>query len=416
MTEHRCVIVHSSDRTFGDQLADELGDLLVLRSSVGDELGRLLTGDHLVAVLVVDLPDVAEGQRGWKQIEVVHEQLPALPIVAHLGEQVETWRDDGTPCPASSVVRAPLPIGELADVVRDAGSLPMRPRASNRAPEPSPASRGCAVIGLGGGVGTTTVSVLLAAALARRASTLVVDLDQRHGALAGTLRATPRYTTFDVASAFGSPAQLDEALPAVLTPIHPDLRLLAARDLPDVVVARAGTGDPTTVRELLRACLRTGDQVVADLGDLPLAVYPVLDAVGEVVVVANHDIRVVRRLPAALAQLRDRVPGVAVRTVLNRTISGLEPGPRELGTLVERAWDATIPESPAIHTAQNQIDAQGLLDLADSPPRAIDEAVRALLDLPATPGSALTRRRSRSGSHRRSGADLTTTTTTGGRS
>ena len=50
------------------------------------------------------------------------------------------------------------------------------------------------MIGVGGGVGTTTVSVLLAAALASRSATLVVDLDQRHGALAGTLRATPRAT------------------------------------------------------------------------------------------------------------------------------------------------------------------------------------------------------------------------------
>ena len=414
MTEHRCVIVHSSDRTIGDRLADELGDVPVRRSSVGDELGQLLTGDQVVAVLVVDLPDPAEGRRGWQQIAVVHEQLPTLPIVAHLGEQVEGWRDDGAPCPATSVVRAPTPIGELASVVRDAGALPLRPRGAYRAPEPGPSTRGRAVIGVGGGVGTTTVSVLLAAALAHRGPTLVVDLDQRHGALAGTLRANPRYTTFDVAGAFGSPAQLDEALPAVLTPLDDGLRLLAARDQPDVVVARAGTGDPSTVHELLRACLRIGDDVVADLGDLPLAMYPVLDAVGEVVVVATQDIRIVRRLPAALAQLRDRVPGVTVRTVLNRTITGLEPGPRQLGTLVDRAWDATIPESSAIHTAQNQIDGRGLLDLADAAPRAIDDAVRSLLDLPAPTGSALVRRRRRPTRAGRSGADLTTTT--GGRS
>jgi Flp pilus assembly CpaE family ATPase len=412
VSEHRCVIVHSSDRTFADGLADELGDLLVLRSSVGDELGRLLTGDHAVAVLVVDLPDAADGHRGWQQIAVVHEQLPSLPIVAHLGEQVESWRDDGSTCPATAVARAPMSVAELAALVRDTGTLSVRPRTA-RAPDSGRASRRCAVVGLAGGVGTTTVSVLLAAALARRSSTIVVDLDQRHGALAGTLRATPRYTTFDLASAFGSPAQLDEALGAVLTPIHEDLRLLAARDLPDVVVARAGTGDPSTVRELLRACLRTGDEVVADLGDLPLAVYPVLDTVSEVVLVVNQDIRVVRRLPAALAQLRDRAPGATVRTVLNRTVSGLEPGPRQLGALVERGWDATIPESPAIHAAQNQIDGQGLLELAGAPPRAVDDAVRAILDLPAGGATAFTRRRSRSGGGRRSGGDLTTT---GGRS
>lgn len=413
MTEHRCVIVHSSDRAFADRLTDELGDVLVLRSTVGDELGRLLTGDHAVAALVVDLPDPSDGPRAWRQIAVVHEQLPALPIVAHLGEQVEAWRDDGVACPAGSVVRAPMPVADLAAVVRSAGSLPARPSSSTGEPRVAQAVRGCAVVGLAGGVGTTTVSVLLAAALARRGPTLVMDLDQRHGAVAGTVRVTPRYTSFDMASAFGSPAQLDESLPSVLTPVRPDLRLLAARDLPDVVVARSGTGDPSTLHELLRAGLRTGDAVVADLGDLPLAAYPLLDAVGEVVVVVTQDIRVVRRLPAALAQLRDRAPGVTVRTLLNRTVSGLEPGPRELATLVERAWDATIPESPTIHTAQNQIDGQGLLDLADAPPRAIDEAVRSLLDLPAGTGSTLVRRRSRS-RVRRSASDLSSTS--GGRS
>jgi Flp pilus assembly CpaE family ATPase len=407
MTDGRCVLVHGTDRGLADRLGIEMDDVRILHSSTGDELGRVLTGGHAVAVLLVDLPDASDGERGWQRVALVHEQLPDLPIVVLLGERVGSWSGPAEDCPAEVVLRSPVPIGELSRVAREVGRLPVAAIAPGALREPKGPGRGVAVVGLGGGVGTTTVAALLAARSARRDRTILVDLDQRHGALAGTVRANPRYTTFDLTGAFDSPARLDDALPAALTAIRPDLVLLAARDQPDAIGARAATGDPA-LHALLRACLRTGDHVVADLGDLPLASYPLLDGVAEVVVVATHDIRIVRRLPTALAQLRDRAPGATVRTVLNRAVTGLEPGPRQLGTLAGRPWDVTIPETAALHAAQNDVESDGILALADAPPRSLEVALAALVDAPAGPREPRSRRRFPAGRRGRP-ADLTST-------
>jgi MinD-like ATPase involved in chromosome partitioning or flagellar assembly len=230
-------------------------------------------------------------------------------------------------------------------------------------------------------VGTTTIAALLGGRLALDQPTVLVDLDQRHGALAGTLRVAPRYTTYDLANAFDSPVRLDEAMSSVLTPVRERLQLLAARDEPDVVVARSGAGDASTVVELVRACTRLDAQVVVDLGDLPLSMYPVLAEVDEVVLVSTHDIRCVRRLPIALAQLRDRAPDTITRTVLNRSVSGMEPSARHLSRLVDRPWDVVLADLPAIQVAQNDTVREGLLRLVTAPPRPVELLTRSLLDL-----------------------------------
>lgn len=389
------IIIHTHDADLAKGVAAALPGVTLLQTAAGDDLGRLLTSDHDVVVLVVHLD--ADGERGWRRISLIHDQLPQLPILAYLDPDSVSWDQANGLCPASAIVRGPTDPGELARAIRVAGSLAVE---SDAGPEgPVPASRSRAVIGLAGGVGVTTIAALLGARQALEGPTVLVDLDQRHGAMAGTLRLVPRYTNYDLAGAFDDPDRLDDAMSAVLTPVRHNLHLLAARDEPDVVVSRVGTGDASTLRELVRATIRTGSQVVVDLGDLPLALYPVLSEVAEVIVVASHDIRGIRRLPLALAQLADRAPAAVVRTVMNRAVSGMDPSPRQLGSLVHRPWDVVVPELPALQVAQNDTNRDGLLDFAASPPRSIDVLTASLLDLepPARIGRKSRRRRDGSG-------------------
>lgn len=375
--EH-AVIVHTGDTVLARSLTANLEGVGVLHAIAGDDLGRILMSEHPMAVLVTHLQAGTSSERGWRRIAVIRGEMPELPILAYLDPEVEGWDPALGPCPASAIVRGPTGADELARAIRVAGRLPTV--AESAPPAPAPA-RSRAVIGLAGGVGATTIATLLGGRLSLEEPTVLVDLDQRHGALAGTLRVAPRYTTYDLASAFDAPARLDDAMPSVLTPVRDQLQLLAARDEPDVVVARSGAGDASTVIELLRACTRLGSQVVVDLGDLPLAMYRVLAEVAEVVVVANHDIRCVRRMPIALAQLRDRAPDTVIRTVLNRSVSGMEPSARHLSRLVDRPWDVVLTELPAIQIAQNDTVHEGLLRLALAPPRPVELLTRTLLDL-----------------------------------
>lgn len=396
MTAPPAVVVHTTDTVLARGLATNLDGVTVLHAVGGDDLGRLLTSDHPMAVLVLHLGAGAGAERGWRRISLIRSELPDLAILAYLDPEVAGWDPAGGPCPASAIVRGPTSPDELARAIRVAGRLAPSPIDPSAAP-PRRAARSRAVIGLAGGVGTTTIAALLGARLAHEQPTVLVDLDQRHGALAGTLRVAPRYTTYDLANAFDSPARLDDAMASVLTPVRDDLRLLAARDEPDVVVARSGSGDASTIVELVRACNRLDAQVVVDLGDLPLALYPVLAEVAEVVVVVTHDIRCVRRLPVALDQLRDRAPDTASRTVLNRSVSGMEPSARQLANLVHRSWDVVLGDLPAIQVAQNDTAKDGLLGLADAPPRPVELLTRSLLDLgpPSRAGRSSSRRRAR---------------------
>lgn len=375
------IIVHTHDAELAKGIATALPGLTVLQTAAGDDLGRLLTSEHDIVVLVVHL-DV-DAERGWRRISLIHDQLPQLPILAYLDPEATPWNPVNGPCPAVAIVRGPTDPGELARAVRVAGSLPVE--AASRSGAPALAARSRAVIGLAGGVGATTIAALLGVRQALEGPTILVDLDQRHGAMAGTLRLAPRYTNYDLAGAFDDPDRLDDAMSAVLTPVRDNLHLLAARDEPDVVVSRLGTGDASTLRELVRATIRTGSQVVVDLGDLPLALYPVLSEVAEVIVVASHDIRGIRRLPLALAQLADRAPAATVRTVMNRVVSGMDPSPRQLASLVHRAWDVVMPDLPALQVAQNDTNRDGLLDFAASPPRVVELLTASLLDLEPPP-------------------------------
>jgi MinD-like ATPase involved in chromosome partitioning or flagellar assembly len=397
MSTEPAVIVHTADTALARGLAASLAGVTVLHASGGDDLGRLLTSDRPVAALVLHLPAGSDTERGWRRISLIRGEMPDVAILAYLDANVQGWDPTDGPCPASAVVRGPIGPGDLARATRVAGRF--GPGADQAAGGTGPRPiRSRAVIGLAGGVGVTTIAALLGVRLAVDQHTVLVDLDQRHGALAGTLRVTPRYTTYDLANAFDSPARLDEAMPSVLTPVRDRLQLLAARDEPDVLVARSGAGDASTLIELVRASNRLEAQVVVDLGDLPLATYAVLAEVDEVVVVVAHDIRCVRRLPMALAQLQDRAPDAIVRTVLNRSASGMDPSARQLANLVERSWDVVLGELPAIQVAQNDTARDGLLGFATAAPRPIELLTRSLLDLeqPTRVGRSGGWRRSRS--------------------
>lgn len=375
MSPEPVVVVHTSDDELAAALVDGLGDLGVLRTRGGEELGRLV-GRPGTVCLVVDLVD--EPDKGWRRVAVIREALPDLRIVARTTCGAGPSAPDGGRSPADLVVdTTAAAVDAVRRLLDDAWSAP---EDEPLPPPPVAVPVGTAgttwgVVGLSGGVGTTTFALLLATRLAGGASATLADLDDRHGALAGTLRLAPRYTTADIIDVAGDPERLREALPSCLTSAGTSLRLLAAPEAP-------GTDEglpPKALPWLLEAAAELDPYLVADLGDLPFEQYDAVTGLSDVVLVAAHDIRSARRLPAALDALADRAPGPRVHLVLNGVVEGMTPTPVELEAVTGRRWDAVVPHLDAVRAAHNDTVGDGPRSLATAPPRELAAAVAALL-------------------------------------
>jgi pilus assembly protein CpaE len=158
-----------------------------------------------------------------------------------------------------------------------------------------------AFVGAKGGVGTTTVAVNVASALGRivPGSTLLLDLHLTNGDAALFLGAEPRFSIVD---ALENTHRLDEAFfrnLIVKTKVGVDL--LASSD-------RALTGPPDIrrIRTLIEVAARHYRYVVLDVSRSDAAVFDALEAVKEIVIVANQEIATVRSASRIVATLRQR--------------------------------------------------------------------------------------------------------------
>lgn len=169
-----------------------------------------------------------------------------------------------------------------------------------------------AFVGAKGGVGTTTVAVNVATALAHQAggATLLVDLHLAYGDAAVFLGTEPRFSVID---ALENVHRLDKAfLSGLVAHVNAGLALLGSSDR-----ASAAQVDAASVRALIDAAAQHYRYVVLDVprSDVMLAA---LEAASRIVIVANQELATVRVATRLAATLRQRYGKDRLSVVVSR--------------------------------------------------------------------------------------------------
>lgn len=245
----------------------------------------------------------------------------------------------------SEYLYGPITAEELVDAVHRVASVDG---------EDAGAGRVIAVFGAAGGVGTSTVAVNLADAIAARGETSValVDLDLWFGIDALALNLTPRQ---GAAEALRDPARLDETLLDRVMERHGDgVYVLAAPASPEV----AAPPTEEALEKLLAVLRRKVDVVVLDLPRLWTPwIKTLLIEAQEPVLVAYPDLVNLRNARAVVDAVGPARAHGPVRIVFNR--AGLsrkhELTAADFTEALGRAPDAVLPFEPTLcGSAMNQ--------------------------------------------------------------
>jgi pilus assembly protein CpaE len=170
-----------------------------------------------------------------------------------------------------------------------------------------------AFLGAKGGVGTTTVAVNVATALAKLpgATTLLVDLHLAYGDAALFMGAEPRFSVVD---ALENTHRLDEAfLKGLVVKTKGGSDLLASSER--AVVAPI---DVARIRTLVEFAARHYKYVVLDVPRSDTAMLDALELAHTITVVANQELATVRSAGRMAATLRQRYGKDRVTVVVSR--------------------------------------------------------------------------------------------------
>jgi pilus assembly protein CpaE len=170
-----------------------------------------------------------------------------------------------------------------------------------------------AFVGAKGGVGTTTLAVNTAAALAKTAGSppLLMDLHVARGDAALLMGAEPRFSVLD---AFENLHKVDESfLAGLVEKTQCGAHVLASTARP-VNVATS----PTATRTLLELAARRYRISVLDVPRTDPAMLEALDPATVIAVVTSQELSAVRGAAATVATLRQRYGSQRLRVVINR--------------------------------------------------------------------------------------------------
>ena len=194
-----------------------------------------------------------------------------------------------------------------------------------------------AFIGAKGGVGTTTVAVNVATALAKAASdsTLLIDLNVACGDAAVFLGEEPRFSVMD---AIENVQRLDAAFfGGLVVRSKSGLELLGASGRPVT-----GTLDAARIRALLDFASQMRRYTVLDVPRSDTPALDSLETATKIVLVANQELATVRSASRMAATLRQRYGQNRVSLVVTRTDKraeiGLEDVERTVGMDVCHAF------------------------------------------------------------------------------
>ncbi len=145
--------------------------------------------------------------RAVQTIESVRELLPDSPVIAYSSTSEISLVRQVMRTGVRDFLPQPLKAGELlASIEGVMKTLDMGQKIEGRPAKPPSAGTVLTVFGAKGGIGKTTITTNLAAAIVRdtNKSVLIIDLDTRFGDVAIMLDIEPRFTVADMAAAIGT--------------------------------------------------------------------------------------------------------------------------------------------------------------------------------------------------------------------
>jgi pilus assembly protein CpaE len=260
------------------------------------------------AVLVVDLRDQTEFPAELALVKRQHPATSVLLVVPALDPKLmlEAMRAG-----VSEVVVHPVSESELhAAIKRLVGSHTATVRGDV-----------FAFIGAKGGVGTTTVAVNVASALAKTGSdsTLLIDLNTVCGDASVFLGVEPRFSVVD---ALANVQRLDAAyFGGLVVRSKFGLELLGASSRP-----ATGSFDAAPMRTLLDFASQTYRYTVLDVPRSDATALDALEEATKIVLVVNQELATVRNASRMAATLRERYSQARLSLVLTRTDRRAEIG------------------------------------------------------------------------------------------
>jgi len=313
----------SADRQLA-QLMRELG--MTCTSLSPDALSSLAqAGARQPDVLVVDLRDQPQLPPA---IALLKRQHPATGVLLVASQLDPALMLEAMRAGVNEFVTHPVSAPDLqAAVKRLVGNL-------------APSARGdiYAFIGAKGGVGTTTVAVNVATALAEatRDATLLIDMNMACGDAAVFLGAEPRFSVVD---ALENVQRLDAAFfSSLVVRSKPGLDLLGASARP-----AAAQFAPTQFRALFDFAGQSYSHTILDLARSDATVIDSLEAATKIVIVVNQELATVRNASRLAATLRQRYGAGRLSLVLSRTDRRAEIGHDDVERTVGMAVSHTFP-------------------------------------------------------------------------
>jgi pilus assembly protein CpaE len=265
-----------------------------------DELGALAQPSaQQPALVILDMRD----KPAWPaSVALIRRQHPATGVVVVAAALEPALMLDAMRAGVTEFLTVPLTVTELQTAIARV-TTPIGPVANGQV---------FAFLGAKGGVGTTTVAVNVATALAQLGggSTLLIDLHLAYGDAAVFLGAEPRFSVVD---ALENVHRLDKTFLSGLVGHAPaGLALLASSD------RAAGTPvDAAIVRALLEAAARHYQYVVLDVPRSDVMIEA-LEPVTRIVIVANQELATVRAATRLAAALRQRYGKNRLSVVVSR--------------------------------------------------------------------------------------------------
>jgi pilus assembly protein CpaE len=317
------VLVGSNDR----QLEETLRACGMKSAAfAGTELAVLAQPDAVQPdVLVLDLRDQSHLPAA---VQLLKRQHPTTGIVVIADRLDPALLLEAMRAGVNEVVPSPVSVNDLKAAL--ARFVAQRPVASVAA------GLTFAFIGAKGGVGTTTVAVNVAVALANvdRHGTLLIDLHTANGDAGMFLGAEPRFSIVD---ALENTHRLDEAFfrgLIVKTKSHVDLLASSDRVMINPV-------DVRRIRTVVDFASRLYRYVVLDVPRSDTAVLDALESVSRIVVVANQELATVRNASRMATALRQRYGKGKLSVVVSRADRLAEIGHED----VERAVGESVKHS-----------------------------------------------------------------------
>jgi pilus assembly protein CpaE len=302
----KIVIVGSRDRQLEEMLRPVAGQLasvaslssVVAAASAADQPGVLVVDTRVEAGIPKELPALRQALPGVGVIVVAARLDPAMMLEAMRSGVNEFLTD-------------PVSAADLHAAVERVSALKSTPKSA----------KSYAFIGAKGGVGTTTVAVNVATALARTGTgrVLLIDLHPAYGDAALFFGAEPKFSVLD---ALENTHKLDDAfLKGLVVQTKTGLDLLGSSDRSIVAPV-----DAQRVRTLIEFVSRSYAHVVLDVSRSDSAILDALDGLTNIVIVANQELSTVRGAARMAAALRQRYGKERVQVVVSRYDSASEIG------------------------------------------------------------------------------------------